>query len=118
MFSDPQTVTYSAVAKVLPAVSRGDTSSVYQLNDAGVKYELTLSHSYAKRNRVVARLRRDAYAADPLVPAQNILAGATATFTIDFPNVGLLPADNVALVKALRDWLIDATITKLVNGET
>lgn len=118
MFADPQSVTYAAVEKSLPATGRSSDESVYQLNDNGVTYTLRLSHAFKRRNRVVTRLQRDAYAADPLVPSQNILAGSTVTFTIDFPTVGQTPTDVQNLAKALVGWLTDANILKLVNGET
>lgn len=118
MFADPQSVTYNAVAKSLPATGRTDTTSTYALNDSGVTYLLTLSHQFKTRNRVVARLQRSAYASDPLVPAQNILASATATLTMDFQNTGMTAADVQLLGKALVAWASDANLLKLVNGET
>lgn len=118
MFSDPQSVTYATVAKSLPAVGRTDTQSEYKLNDSGVVYDLILSHQFKARNRVVARLKRDSFASDPIVPAQNILASMTATLTIDFPAVGLTPTDAQALAKALVGWASDANVLKLCNGET
>lgn len=118
MFADPQSVTYATVAKSLAAIGRAEDNSEYKLNDSGVVYDLILSHQFKARNRVVARLRRDAYASDPLIPSQNILASMTGTFTLDFPNVGLTAADAQNLGKALVAWLSDANILKLVNGET
>lgn len=118
MFADPQTVTYATVGKSLPAIGRNESQSEYKLNDGGVIYDLILSHQFKTRNRVVARLQRVASSTDPLVPSQNILASATATFTLDFPNVGFVPADNQNLGKALVDWLTAGNILKLVNGET
>jgi len=118
MLADPQSVTYATVAKSLVAVSRGDDSSVYKLNDSGTLYELTINHTFGKRNRVYAKLRRDVYAADPIVPTQNILAGATVSMTIDYPLTGLTATDAQNLAKALRDWAVDATLLKIINGET
>lgn len=118
MFTDPQTVTYATVAKSLPAISRGENQSEYKLNDAGVIYSLTLSHQFAKRNRVSARLRRDSFADDPLVETNNVLASASVSFTIDFPTVGVLPTSAQDLAKALVGFLSDATVLKLINGET
>lgn len=119
MFTDPQSVTYAAVAKNLPAIGRSSDSSNYKLADSGgVVYSLDLSHSFAKRNRVVARLRRDAIVVDPLVTATNFEASATATLTIDFPTVGLTPTDAQLLAKALIGWASDANLLKLANGET
>lgn len=118
MFSDPQSVTYATVAKSLPAISRGEDDSEYQLNDAGVVYNLTLSHQFKARNRCVARLRRDSYASDPLVPANSSLASMTVSFTMDFPTTGLTTTDAQALGKALVGFLSDANLLKLANGET
>lgn len=119
MFLDPQTLTYATVAKVLPKIgSPSDGASEYRLNDGGVVYDLILQHSFAKRNRVTAKLRRDAYADDPLVDATQVLASASVSFTIDYPHVGVLPADAQALAKMLVGWLSDANVLKLVNGET
>lgn len=118
MFADPQAVTYATVAKSLPAIGRSEDRSDYKLDDSGVVYRLSLSHQFKRRNRVVARLQRDAYVSDPIVPAQNTVASMTATVTVDFPTTGLTAADAVNLAKALRDWASDANLLKLVNGET
>ncbi|DAD50255.1 coat protein [ssRNA phage Gerhypos.4_35] len=118
MFSDPQVVTYAAAAKSLPAISRGDAQSEYKLNDSGVIYDLTIAHQFKARNRVSARLRRDSYASDPLAPASNVLASATVSFVIDFPNVGVTGTDAQSLAKALIGFLTDANVLKMVNGET
>jgi hypothetical protein len=118
VFADPQTVTYATVAKSLAAVGRSDTQSEYKLNDSGVVYDLILSHQFAKRNRVVFRLRRDSFASDPLIPTQNILASMTGTFTLDFPNAGLTATDVQNLGNALVALLTSANILKAVNGET
>lgn len=118
MFNDPQTVTYANVAKTLPAISRGETSSDYKLNDAGVVYQLTLSHQFAKRNRVSARLRRDNFADDPLVESNNVLASVSSTLTIDYPLVGMTSSDAQVLANALIAWATPANVLKLVNGET
>lgn len=118
MFTDPQTVTYAAAVKSLPAISRGETQSVYKLNDTGVVYDLTMSHQFKARNRVNVRLRRDAFASDPFTPANSILASMTASMTLDFPSVGYTAADATALGKALVAFLTDATLLKLANGET
>lgn len=118
MFADPQSVTYAAAAKSLAAIGRSNDQSEYKLNDSGTVYDLILAHQFKTRNRCVARLRRDAFATDPLVPAQNILASMTATLTIDFPTTGLTATDAQNLAKALVAWATDANILKLVNGET
>lgn len=118
MFADPQSITYNSVAKSLPAIGRDESQSTYQLNDSGVNYTLILSHQFKTRNRVVARLQRTSYASDPLVPANNLLASATATLTLDFQNTGMTASDVQLLGKALVGWASDANLLKLVGGET
>nr|QDH86914.1 MAG: hypothetical protein H4Bulk47457e2721_000002 [Leviviridae sp.] len=118
MFADPQSVTYATVAKSLAAVGRTDTQSEYRLDDSGTVYDLTVSHQFKGRNRVVARLRRDAIVANPLNPTTNIVASATASFTVDFPSSGLTSSDAKDLGNALVAWLTSANILKMANGET
>jgi hypothetical protein len=119
VFADPQSLTYATVAKSLPAIGRGESSSEYKLVDSGgVIYDLTLSHQFKNRNRVVARLRRDSVVTDPLVPAQSVGMSMTATMTIDFPTAGLTPQDAQNLASCLVGWATAANVLKLVNGET
>jgi hypothetical protein len=118
MFSDPQSVTYATVAKSLAKIGSDSNQSEYKLNDSGTVYDLILSHQFKARNRAVARLRRDAFASDPLVPTQNLLASATATLTVDFPTTGLTAADAQNLASCLVAWLTPANLLRLVNGET
>lgn len=118
MFADPQSVTYATVAKSLPKISSGESSSEYKLNDGGVVYDLIISHQFKARNRVNIRLRRDAYASDPVLPLQNILASMTASFTLDFPTAGYTVTDAQNLGNALVGYLSSANLLKLANGET
>jgi len=118
VLSDPQSVTYAAVAKSLAKTGSDSESSTYRLNDAGTIYTLVVSHAFKRRNRAVARLTRDSYVTDPLVPANSIAAGMSATVTVDFPTAGILPSDAQNLVNALTGWLVSATALKLINGET
>lgn len=118
MFADPLSITYATVAKSLPAIARSDTQSEYKLLDAGVVFDVILAHQFKTRNRVIARLRRDVYAPDPVVPAQNVLASATATLTLDFPNVGMLPVDIQNLGNALIAWATPANLLRLIGGES
>jgi len=119
MFADPQSVTYATVAKSLPAISRSDTQSEYKLFDTGgVVYDLILAHSFKTRNRAIIRLRRDAYASDPLVPANNVLASMTATLTVDYPTFGLTVTDAQNLANALVAWSTSANVLKVISGET
>lgn len=118
MLSDPQSVTVATVAKSCPAISRSSDASVYKFNDGTDQFTLTVRHTFLKRNRANVALRWDRIVADPLLPAANIPASATASFTIDFPNSGMTLVEAQTLGKALRDYLSDALILKAVGGET
>lgn len=119
MLSDPQSITYATVAKSLPAISRGTDGSVYQLNDSGTVYNLSVSHAFGKRNRAVVRLRRDSVVTDPLVPANSIAASMSATMTVDYPTTGLDASDAASLIKALTDFLaVSGVAAKISGGET
>lgn len=117
MLSDPQSVTYNTVAKSLVRSSSGDRMSEYRLNDSGTLYLLRTGHTFAKRNRVFARLARDAYVADPVVPTQNLFAGSVVTLSIDWSSIGQTATDAQNIAKALVAWASDATLLKLINGE-
>jgi len=118
MLADPQSVTYNTVAKSLVTSFRGEQESQYRLNDSGVIYLLRVGHTFGKRNRTFAQLRRESYVSDPVVPANNLLAGMFATLTIDWAPVGLAAADAQYLGNALTGWASSATILKMINGET
>jgi hypothetical protein len=118
MLADPQSVTYSTVAKSLVKASSGVNQSEYRLNDSGTLFVLRTGHTFSRRNRTFARLSRDAYVADPLVPANNMMAGMAATLSIDWSPIGLTATDAQNLAKALVAWASDATLLKLINGET
>lgn len=119
MFADPQTVTYNAVAKSLPAISRSTDQSMYKLMESdGTIYDLTLGHAFKTRNRAFVRLVRTSYANDPLVPANKLLAGMTATLTVDFPTFGLTSVDAQYIGNALTGWASSGNLLKLITGET
>lgn len=119
MFTDPVSITYNSVAKSLPKIGSNSDQADYRLNDSGVVYQLTLSHQFKPaRTRAVARLRRDSFVANPVVPTQNLLGSMTATLTMDFPTAGLTATDAQTLANALVAWATPANLLKLANGET
>lgn len=117
MFADPQSVTYNAAVVSLPRIGSTADASTYMLNSSGAIYNLLLGHQFKARNRAFARLRLDAYSADPIIPANNSLASMTASITIDYPQFGVTADDARNLGKALVAWATDANLLKLVNGE-
>jgi len=118
MFADPAVVTYNTVAKSLVRTGTTEEQSAYNLNDSGTLYNLQIGHKFKTRNRTFARFQRTAAVTDPLIPAQFIQVSGSATFSFDFPTAGMTAAEAVLMAKALRDFLTDAFLLKLANGET
>jgi len=119
MFADPQSITDNTVSKSLPCIGRGDSQSEYRTVDSGgVTYDLILSRTFAKRTRAVARLKVDSAVTDPLVPANSVAVSTTVSFSIDRPQFGVTADRANQIAQALVDWLTDANILKLCNGET
>ena len=119
MLADPQSVTINAVAQSLPAVARGANTSSYRKDDGTV--QLTISHSYGKRNRRTARLDFSKIAADPLVSAQNIKYSMSAYLVIDLPVTGFTVTEAKYVVDALTAYLIassGAKVTSILGGES
>lgn len=117
MFADPQTVTVSAVAQTLAAISRESNKSVYR-EDIG-EYEMVISHQEgAKRDRRVVRLNRKTTSADPFIPANNVENTHSVYLVIDAPIAGFSNADLDADVQGLVGWLTSANVLKVLGGES
>jgi hypothetical protein len=119
MLTDPQSVTLAGTAVSLPRTAITATGAAYTAPDSTLV--LDTIHNYGRRNRSMVRIRQDKIAADPLVATTNRRLSASAWVTIDTPPEGFSVAEQVALVKALSDWLSASTYantTKLVGGES
>lgn len=117
MFADPQTVTVSAVAQTLAAISREKNKSAYR-EDVG-EYEMVISHQESvKRNRRVVRLNRTKTTADPFIPANNVEVGHSVYLVIDAPIAGFTSAELDADVAGLVGWLTSANVLKVLGGES
>lgn len=119
MLADPQSVNINSVAKVLPAVSRGQFQSVYQKDDGTVK--LSVSHAYGKRTRRTVRIDFSKIAADPLISAQNIKYSMSTYLVIDQPITGFTVTEAKQIVDALTEYLTassGAKVTAVLGGES
>lgn len=119
MLTDPQSVTLSGTATSLPRVSVMPTSAKYAAPDATLRLDVT--HTYGRRNRHGVRVTSDKIAADPLIATSNRRLSASAWFTIDVPPEGYTVVEQVAMIKALSDWLTantNANATKVCGGES
>lgn len=116
-FSDPQSVTVSAVAQSLPRVSSNGGSSEYQKEDGS--YKLTISRTKGKRRRYMVRLDARKIATDPLVSSNNREYTLAAYLVIDAPptGIGYTNADAGAITAALVAWLTPANVLKALGDE-
>lgn len=116
-YSDPQTVTISAVAQTLARTAQ-DPSGVFLSADGN--YKLTSSHSYGKRTRRVIRLDVSKIAADPLISAQNIKYSMGLYTVFDLPPTGFTVAEALAIYNGFSTWQTassSAKISQLLGGE-
>lgn len=119
MLADPQSVTISAVANSLPAVSRGVNTSTYKKDDGLLG--LSISHQYGKRTRRTVRIDHSKIAADPLVSSQNIKYSMSAYLVIDVPITGYTVAEAKAIIDGFTTYLTassSAKVTSVLGGES
>lgn len=116
MFSDPQTVTVNAVAKVMPRIKIDGLSAVYSLSDE--TFKLTLSHQKSnKRIRSMARIDQRAIVPDPLTSVNDY---ETLSFyvVVDRPEVGFSAVQVEQLIAGLKTWLDSTASGKLYGQES
>lgn len=115
-FADPQSVTINTVAETLPRVAdSAPGASFYMKADGSV--ELRISHTNGRRNRRLAGLKVTKFSPDPFVPTQNVKLTHSVHVVSDEPLAGFTLAEKRDTLKALRVWLTDANIDKLLGGE-
>lgn len=115
-YNDPQSVKdLNGTATSLPRTGSSQTTGEFRSADQ--VYKLVVAHNRGKRTQHVARVEFADLVANPLVPNQNQVVSAAATFTVNVPLNGLSAAQALALAKSLRDWASDANLLKLVGSE-
>lgn len=118
-FTDPQTITISGTAIVLPRVSTGQNKADYTSAD-GLN-ALRVSSAYGRRTRRVLRFDNSKITADPFIPAQNQKVSASIYIVVDSPVAGYTNADLKALYtgfNTLYSASSGALIDKLLGGES
>lgn len=117
--TDPQTVTISGTPIALPRTSVDSDESEYTSGDGLV--QLTVSHSYGKRNRRVARIDHAKITSDPFKPTENVRVGMAVYTVFDLPPAGYTNAEALAAWVGYNTNLTatsNAVITKLLGGES
>jgi len=118
-FTDPQSITISAVTTSLPRVDVGRNASEYLSADGLIK--LSASHAYGRRTRRVLRIDHSKITADPFIPAQNTKVSMSNYIVFDVPPAGYTNAEALAVYtgfKAVYTATSDALISKLLGGES
>ena len=118
-FSDPQSITISAVTTPLPRVSTGKNESSYSSSDGLI--DLSASHAYGRRTRRVLRVDHTKITSDPFRPAENTEVSMSNYMVFDIPVVGYTNAEVKAVYtgfKTLYTATSDALIDKLLGGES
>lgn len=118
-FTDPQTVTISAVTTPLPRTSVVGDEVTYQSADGLI--QMLASHDYGKRNRHLLRINHNKLTADPFIPADNVKVSMSNYIVFDVPLVGYTVAEQLAVYAGFKTQFTaasDALISKLLAGES
>lgn len=122
MLVDPQTLAVTGAAGTpftLPRVGSGIDLGTYQTNDGNV--QISIRHTYAKRNRHSALFSLTKIAPDPLISAQNIVYTAKVSIAFDVPKTGFTVTEIVNLAVGAFGNLTATTnknLTAIAGGES
>jgi hypothetical protein len=118
-FTDPQTVTISAVTTPLPRTAVGDDRSEYTSADGLI--QMIASHDYGKRTRRMLRLDTSKLTSDPFKPSENVRVGMSVYLVFDLPPAGYTSTEALAAYTGFKTQFTastDALISKLLGGES
>lgn len=116
MYSDPQTITVNAVAKVMARILTSGQSSTYQTADG--LFKLILSHQLSNsRVRTMARFEQRLIVPDPLTSV-NDWETLSTYHVIDRPEVGFSVAQIQQQIAGFQVWHDATSIAKLVGQES
>lgn len=119
-FDNSQSLTVSGTASTLPRTGMGDSKGRWNASDGTL--ELSVSSTYGKRTRRVARIQTSKIAPDPLISSTNIKHSMSAYVVVDTPVTGFTVTEQKAIVDALAAWLAAGTgaanhTVQLLGGE-
>jgi hypothetical protein len=118
-FSDPLSITISAVTTPLPRISTMEDESIYQSGDGLIQVQA--SHDSGKRYRHLLRVNHSKLAPDPFRPTENVKVSMSHYIVFDVPVAGYTPTEQIAVYtgfKTMYSAATDALITKLLGGES
>jgi hypothetical protein len=118
-FTDPLSITISAVTTPLPRISMMEDESIYQSSDGLIQVQA--SHDSGKRYRHLLRVNHSKLAPDPFRPTENVKVSMSNYIVFDVPVAGYTATEAIAIYtgfKTLYTASSDAIITKLLGGES
>jgi hypothetical protein len=117
-FTDPLSVTISAVTTPIPRVEVEGDKSIYRSADGLI--EVTADHTVGKRSRRVLRIDTSKLTSDPFKPAENVKVSMALYIVFDLPPAGYTNAEALAVYQGFKTMITassDLLITKLLAGE-
>jgi len=120
VFTDPQSVTVSAVAQSLARTGMGESSGIFRKDDGS--YQLLVNQQFTKGKRYRRSLSfvNTKTVADALLPANNVVRSATVQLLVDAPELGYTITELKAVVDGFLTYLSassGAKVTQLLGGE-
>jgi hypothetical protein len=118
-FSDPLSITISAVTTPLPRISTMQDEAIYQSADGLIQVQA--SHDSGKRYRHLLRVNHSKLAPDPFRPTENVKVSMSNYIVFDVPVAGYTATEQMAVYagfKTLYTATSDALITKLLGNES
>lgn len=119
-FTDPLSVTISAVTTPLPRTNVEGDKSEYTSADGLIR--VTADHTVGKRARRMLRIDTSKLAPDPFRPAENVKVSMSNYMVFDLPYpAGYTNAEALAVYQGLKGLYTasaDALIVKLLAGES
>jgi hypothetical protein len=118
-FTDPLSITISAVTTPLPRTSVDEDESLYTSSDGLIR--VTASHDIGKRTRRLLKVEHSKLTSDPFKPTENVRVSMSHYIVFDVPPAGYSATEQLAVYtgfKALYSATSDALITKLLGGES
>lgn len=117
-FSD-FSITWNAVAKVLPRVSTSENRGEYALTVTEGDLKGSIGHLYNKRTRRTARFDLSAISADPLLTGAYVPVSMSAYVVLDVPKgTAFSAATQKIALTAMADWLKAGTnADRFIAGE-
>lgn len=118
-FTEPLSITISAVTTPLPRTNVEGRLSEYTSADGSLK--VTASHVVAKRARRMLRLDLTKLAPSPFDDTKNVTVSSAMYIVFDAPIDGFTNAELLAAFTGFRAMMAassDAMISKLLGGES